>query len=70
LQEKADMRPPGKTARNRGIYAAFQSGESVDQLAARHGLSKASIVSILNAEKNKMAVSPDPAYRALRGLAK
>ena len=64
------MRPPGKTARNRDIYAAFQGGQAIDQLAARHGLSKASIVAILNAEKNKMAVSIDPAYCALRRLSK
>jgi hypothetical protein len=56
-----------KTAeRNREIFAAFQSGAPLDQLAQDYALNRKSICAILTAERHKRAVSPEPPYRDLR----
>lgn len=57
-----------KDERNRAIFAAYMQGISKVSLAARHGLSVASVASILTAERHKQSVSPDPEYRKLRLL--
>jgi hypothetical protein len=54
------------TQRNREIFAGFQAGETVNQLAEGHGLAPATVASILNAEKHKLAVSIDEFYLGLR----
>jgi Mor family transcriptional regulator len=53
-------------ARNREIFAAFQAGSAVAQLAAEYGLNPRYICEILLSEKHKRAVSPDPVYCSLR----
>ena len=53
-------------ARNREIYAAWESGVPVEQLSAEFGLRVSWIAALLSAERNKIAVSPDPVYRQIR----
>ena len=48
------------------ILMAFQSGASCKALAARYKLSVKHIMAILQAERHRFAVSPDPVYRELR----
>ena len=53
-------------SRNRDIYAAFETGTPVDQLAVNYALSRNSVLAILTTERHKRAVSLEPAYRELR----
>jgi Mor family transcriptional regulator len=55
-------------ARNREIFDGFQTGQSVESLAGRHGLSVGRVRTVLVDEKNKRSFSPEPFYRALRSI--
>ena len=56
-----------KTAvRNREIFASYQQGESVGDLAERHGLSEITVHQIIRAERHKLAVSIEAVYREMR----
>jgi Mor family transcriptional regulator len=57
---------PSANGRNREIFAAYRAGTTIAQLANDHRLFPRSIVAILNSEKHKRAVSPEPVYRDLR----
>jgi Mor family transcriptional regulator len=61
-----DFRRTG--TRNREIFARFQAGQSVESLAQQHGLSVDRVRSILVDESNRRTFSPEPFYRALRGI--
>ena len=61
-----DFRRTG--ARNRDMFARFQTGQTVDSLAQQHGLSVVRVRAILVDESNRRSFSPDPFYRALRGI--
>jgi Mor family transcriptional regulator len=56
-----------KSERNRQIFAAFEAGQSLEQLGEYHGLSPGRIHAVLVAEKHKRIISPEPFYRSLRG---
>jgi Mor family transcriptional regulator len=64
LSQWIEMAP--KSDRNRQIFAAFEAGETLEQLGEFHGLSPTRIHAILMAEKHKRTVSPEPFYRSLR----
>jgi Mor family transcriptional regulator len=55
-----------KSDRNRRIFAAFDAGKKLEQLAEAHCLTQARIRAILTAEQHRRFVSPEPFYRALR----
>ncbi len=56
-----------KTAnRNREMFAAFQAGQTIEQLCGDYGLSKTRVQAILADEKNRQTISPEPFYRAIR----
>jgi hypothetical protein len=57
---------PPKSDRNRSIFAAFEAGQSLEQLGDVHCLTPARVRALLTDEKNKRTVSPDPFYRSLR----
>ena len=52
--------------RDIAILKAAAAGHPLERLALEHGLSLNRIQGILLAERNKLAVSLDPIYRALR----
>jgi uncharacterized protein (DUF433 family) len=52
--------------RNLELLMAAKAGVSVEAIADRFNLSVARVQAILIAERHKVAVSPDPVYRALR----
>jgi hypothetical protein len=52
--------------RNLELLMAATTGTSVEAIAERFNLSVARVQAILIAERHKVAVSPDPVYRALR----
>jgi len=58
-----------KSDRNRVIFAAFEAGQSLEQLSEHHGLSPGRVHAVLMAEKHKRTVSPEPFYRSLRAAA-
>ena len=60
---------PPKSDRNRHIFAAFEAGQSLEQLGAAYRLTEARVRAILTDEKNRRTVSPDPFYRTLRAAA-
>jgi Mor family transcriptional regulator len=53
-------------SRNRDIFAAFQDGRALEDLAQLHQLSPTTVRQIIDREKLKRAVSPVAYYRALR----
>jgi Mor family transcriptional regulator len=55
-----------KSDRNRQIFAAFEAGQSLEQLSEHHCLSPGRVHAVLMAEKHKRTVSPEPFYRSLR----
>ncbi|MDR3562620.1 MAG: hypothetical protein P4N59_14460 [Negativicutes bacterium] len=54
------------TERNRKIHETFEAGQSLEQLSKMYELSCERIAKIITAERNKIAVSPEPLYRAMR----
>jgi len=64
FSHRIEMAP--KSDRNRQIFAAFEAGQSLEQLGEYHGLSPARIHAVLMAEKHKRIISPEPFYRSLR----
>ena len=58
-----------KSDRNRGIFAAFEAGQSPEQLGECHGLTPGRVRAVLTDEKHRRTVSPDPFYRSLRAAA-
>jgi Mor family transcriptional regulator len=57
---------PKTAVRNRGILAAHQQGDSIRELARRHGLSEITVHQIITGERNKVAVSVDAFYKEMR----
>lgn len=57
---------PRTAMRNLELLMAATAGVSVEEIAERFNLSIARAQAILIAERHKVAVSPDPVYRALR----
>ena len=56
-----------KTAeRNREIFAAYQKGNSLDDLAKQYERSPATVQQIILSEKHKQAVSVEPFYQDTR----
>jgi len=55
-----------KSDRNRQIFAAFEAGQSLEQLGEYHCLSPSRVRAILMDEKHRRTVSPEPFYRTLR----
>ena len=60
---------PPKSDRNRRMFAAFEAGQSIEQLGGVHRLTQARVRAVLTDEKHKRTVSPDPFYRTLRAAA-
>jgi len=58
-----------KSDRNQQIFAAFEAGQSLEQLGEYHGLSPARVYAVLMDEKHRRTVSPKPFYRSLRAAA-
>lgn len=58
---------PRKAERDREIVLAVADGVPLETVAVEHNLSLQRVQAILVAERNKIAFSPDPAYRAIRG---
>jgi hypothetical protein len=52
--------------RNQLIMLASLNGVATNELARHFNLAPKSIIEIIRNERHKLAVSPDPAYRALR----
>jgi hypothetical protein len=52
--------------RNREIFAAFEAGQSIEQLSEVHGLTSTRLRAIMVAERHKRIISPEPFYRSLR----
>jgi predicted transcriptional regulator len=48
------------------MFAAHKAGESVEELAAEHGLTETRVRVILREERNMHLVSSDDFYRDLR----
>ena len=65
LSHRIEMAP--KSDRNRQIFAAFEAGQSLEQLSEHHGLSPGRVYAVLTDEKHRRKVSPKPFYRFLRG---
>jgi len=57
---------PPKSDRNRLMFAAFETGRSLEQLGEDHRLTQARVRTVLTAEKHRRTVSPEPFYRTLR----
>ena len=55
-----------KTDRNRVMFAAFQSGRTIEQIGEDYRLTWNRVRAILTDEKHRRTVSPEPFYRALR----
>jgi hypothetical protein len=55
-----------KADRNRTMHAAFEAGQSIEQLGEIHGLTRESVRAILINERLKRSVSPETYYRLLR----
>jgi len=60
---------PAKSERNRSMFAAFEAGQSLEQLGAAYCLTLTRVRAVLTDEKNRRTVSPDPFYRTLRAAA-
>jgi hypothetical protein len=58
-----------KSDRNRCMFAAFEAGQSLEQLGDMHCLTQARVRAVLTDEKHKRTVSPEPFYRTLRATA-
>lgn len=52
--------------RNRDIFAAYQNGEAVEDLAKRYRLAPITVHEIIRTERHKLAVSVDAFYSELR----
>jgi hypothetical protein len=55
-----------KVDRDRKMHAAFEAGQSVEQLGEIHGLTQERVRAILVSERNKRTFSPEPYYRRIR----
>ena len=58
-----------KSDRNRHMFAAFEAGQSLDQLGDAHCLTPTRVRAVITAERHKRTVSPEPFYRTLRAAA-
>jgi Mor family transcriptional regulator len=54
------------TERNREIFAAYQQGKTIGELAELHGLSEITVHQIIRVEGHKVAVSVDSFYQEIR----
>jgi Mor family transcriptional regulator len=55
-----------KHERNKVIWAALDSGSTVEQLSDQYGLTPARLRAVLRDEDHKRAFSPELFYRTLR----
>jgi len=56
-----------KTAtRNREIFAAYQTGETIERLTMRYGISGQTVSRIIGIERHKIDVSVDDFYQEMR----
>ena len=60
------MPKPTTLDRNREIFAAFENGLSVEQLAEAYDLTCGRVRAVLISERHKRTVSLEPFYRTLR----
>jgi len=58
LQRNAD--------RNREIFATFQAGTSIIDLACQYRLAPATVRQIIHAQRHLLAVRKDPVYQTVR----
>ena len=52
--------------RNREIFAAYQTGESIEHLTKRYGISGQTVSRIIGIERHKIDVSVDDFYQKMR----
>ena len=57
---------PKIVARNRKMLAAYEAGQTIEELSREFGLSVSSVAPILTQERHKRRESPDPFYRSIR----
>jgi hypothetical protein len=57
---------PRNAKRNRNILLTAANGLSPEAIADQYNLTVQRVQAILVAERNKIAFSPDPTYRAMR----
>ena len=62
------MAVPRNEIRNREIFAAYQRGQPIEDLAMRYELSRQTVDQIIRAERHKIAVSVDVFYERMRCL--
>jgi hypothetical protein len=69
IRTRAVLSKPKNSERNRAIFAAYCSGETVDNLSERYGLRPDTLYAVILAEKHRHAFSPLPVYQEARGHA-
>jgi hypothetical protein len=52
--------------RNREIFAAYQTGESIERLTMLYGISGQTVSRIIGTERHKIDVSVDDFYQEMR----
>jgi Mor family transcriptional regulator len=60
------MRVQTTAMRNREIFASYQCGESIGDLARRYDLSRERVGQIIRGERHKIAVSVEAFYAVMR----
>ena len=63
------LRMPENSERNRAIFAAHASGETVESLCAKYGLKPGSLYAVILAEKHRRAFSTLSVYKEARSHA-
>jgi len=48
------------------MFAAFEAGRTIEQIAQDYHLTEGRVRAVLTAEKNRRFLSPEPFYRELR----
>ena len=69
IRTRAVLSKPKNSERNRAIFAAYCSGETVDNLSERYGLRPDTLYAVILAEKHRRAFSPLSFYREARSHA-
>ena len=60
------MKVQKQATRNREIFAAYQRGETIEDIAKRYALSGLTVGQIVRFERYKIAVSVDAFYKTMR----
>ena len=60
------MKVRKQSTRNREIFAAYQHGETLEDIAKRYALSRLTVAQIVRFERYKIAVSVDAFYETMR----